>query len=194
VSLYSAPRPAYLVLTPMKTLPLAALALSAAAAQALTVDLTIGPGRPGSGSVAGGYDTNAVTGIALAWKASPRVAVGVSVQQRDLEWTGDLGEAGSDEALTLSVDATYELGTGKGGLRPFFGISAGNSWFETAAGDQSAVTAALQAGIRLEVSDTADIVVGMRRVHILDVDFDNGAAADEDIRAWEPFIGLSLKF
>lgn len=178
----------------MKTLPLAALALSAAAAQAFTVDLIVGTSRPGTEPVAGAYDTNTLSGIALAWNVSPRVALGISAVNRDLEWKGGLGTAGSDEALTASVDATFDLGTGKGGLRPYFGISAGNTWFETANGDQSAVTVSLQAGIRIEVSDTADILLGMRRVHILDVDFDNGAAADEDIRAWEPFLGLGLKF
>ena len=178
----------------MKTLPLAALALSAAAAQAFTVDLIVGTSRPGTEPVAGAYDTNTLAGIALAWKVSPRVALGVSAQQRELEWKNGLTAAGSDDALTASVDATFELGTGKGGLRPFFGVSAGNTWFDTAAGNQSALTFSAQAGVKLEVSDTADVILGMRRVHILNVDFDNGAAADEDIRAWEPFVGLSLKF
>lgn len=176
----------------MKTLPLAALALSAAAAQAFTVDLVVGTSRPGTEPVAGQYDTNLLSGIALAWKVSPRVALGVSAIQRDLEWKGALANAGSDEALTASVDLTFDLGTGKGGLKPFFGISAGNTWFDTESGNQSAFTASAQGGIKLEVSDTADIILGMRRVHVLNVDF--GAAGDEDIRAWEPYIGLSLKF
>lgn len=178
----------------MKTLPIAALALSAAAAQAFTVDLIVGTSRPGTEPVAGAYDTNTLAGIALAWKVSPGIALGISAQHRDLEWKGAAGAAGSHEAVTAMFDATFDLGTGKGGLRPFFGISAGNSWFETAAGDQSAFTASAQAGIKLEVSDSADIILGMRRVHILNVDFDNGAAPDEDIRAWEPYLGLSLKF
>ncbi len=178
----------------MKTLPLAALALSAAAAQAFTVDLIVGTSRPGTEPVAGAYDTNTLAGIALAWKVSPRVALGVSAQHRDLEWKGGATAADSQEALTASVDATFELGTGKGGLRPFLGLSAGNTWLETAAGDQTTLTFSAQAGIKLEVSDTADIILGMRRVHILNVDFDNGASEDTDIRAWEPFLGLSLKF
>jgi hypothetical protein len=179
----------------MKSLPLAALALSAAAAQAFTVDLIVGPSRPSTEPVAGAYDTNTLAGIALAWKVSPRAALGVSLQHRDIEWDGGQTAADSREALTASVDATFELGTGKGGLRPFFGLSAGNTWLETAAGDQSALTFSAQAGIKLEVSETADVILGMRRIHVLNVDFDNVVGtADEDIRAWEPFIGLSLKF
>lgn len=179
----------------MKTLPIAALALSAAAAQAFTVDLIVGTSRPSTEPVAGAYDTNTLAGIALAWKVSPRVALGVSATHRELEWKSGLAAAGSDDALTASADLTFELGTGKGGLRPFFGLSAGNTWFKTQAGNQSAFTASAQAGIKFEVSDTADIILGMRRVHILGVDFDNDPARpDEDIRAWEPFAGLSFKF
>lgn len=179
----------------MKTLPIAALALSAAAAQAFTVDLLVGTSRPGTEPVAGQYDTNTLAGIALAWKVSPRIALGVSATHRELEWKGGTTAAGSDDALTASVDLTFDLGSGKGGLRPFFGLSAGNTWFDTAAGNQSAFTATAQAGLKMELSDTTDLVLGMRRVHITNVDFDNVAGtADEDIRAWEPFAGLSFKF
>lgn len=178
----------------MKTIPLAALALSAAAAQAFTIDVLVGTSRPSTEPVAGQYDTNTLAGIALAWKVSPRVALGVSATHRELEWKSGATAPGSDDALTASADLTFDLGTSKGGLRPFFGISAGNTWFKTEMGSQSAFTASAQAGIKLEVSDTTDIVLGMRRVHILGVDFDNDANADEDIRAWEPFLGLSFKF
>ena len=176
----------------MKTLPIAALALSAAAAQAFTVDLLVGTSRPGTEPIAGKYDTNTLAGIALAWKVSPRIALGISATHRDLEWKGGSAAPGSDDALTASVDLTFDLGSGKGGLRPFFGLGAGNTWFDTAAGEQSAFTASAQAGIKLEISDTTDVVLGMRRVHVLNVDF--GGATDEDIRAWEPFAGLSFKF
>lgn len=179
----------------MKTLPIAALALSAAAAQAFTLDLLVGTSRPGTEPVAGRYDTNTLAGIALAWKVSPRIALGVSATHRELEWKGGATAAGSDDALTASVDLNFDLGAGKGGLRPFFGLGLGNTWFDTAAGNQSAFTASAQAGIRMELSESTDLVLGMRRVHIVNVDFDNLAGnADEDVRAWETFAGLSFKF
>ena len=177
----------------MKSLPLAVLALSAAAAQAFTVDLTLSPSRPQSDVVAGNYDTNTLAGIALAWKVSPRVELGVSAVHRSLEWKSGLTAAGSDDALTASLDLTFELGTGKGGLQPFLGLGIGNTWLTTAAGNQSALIGTVQAGLRLELSDTTDFIIGMRRVHITNVDFD-GVNAVEDIRAWEPFAGVRLKF
>lgn len=178
------------------TLPIAALALTAAAAPAFTVDLLIGTSRPSSDSVAGQYDSNTVTGLSLGWQASEQIALGFTALYRDLEWKGGTAAVGNDEALTTTVDLTWELGTVAGGIKPFFGISAGATKLSTSpTDDQTALTAAAQAGLRFAVSDTVDFILGMRHFQIFDVEFTEGLLKkEEDIGGWEPYIGIRFKF
>ena len=178
------------------TLPIAALALTAAAAPAFTLDLLIGSSRPSTDTLAGKYESNTVTGLALGWQANDQVSLGITALYRDLEWKGGTRPAGSDEALTTTFDLTWELGSVAGGIKPFFGVSAGATMLTTAPhDDQTALTASAQAGLRFAVSDTVDFILGMRHFQIFDVDFDATATKqEEDIGGWESYIGLRFKF
>jgi len=178
------------------TLPIAALALTAAAAPAFTLDLLVGSSRPSTDTLAGKYDSNTVTGLALGWQTSEQISIGLTALYRDLEWKGGTRPAGSDEALTTTFDLTWELGSVAGGIKPFFGVSAGATMLTTAPNDdQTALTASAQAGLRFAVSDTVDFILGMRHFQIFDVDFDATATKqEEDIGGWESYMGIRFKF
>lgn len=178
------------------TLPIAALALTAAAAPAFTLDLLIGTSRPSSDSLAGQYDSNTVTGLSLGWQANDQISLGLTALYRDLEWKGGTADFGNDEALTTTFDLTWELGSVAGGIKPFFGVSAGATMLSTApSDDQTALTATAQAGLRFAVSDTVDFILGMRHFQIFDVEFDvEGLKQEEDIGGWESYIGIRFKF
>ena len=178
------------------TLPIAALALTAAAAPAFTLDLLIGSSRPSTDTLAGKYESNTVTGLALGWQANDQISLGLTALYRDLEWKGGTAEVGNDEALTTTFDLTWELGSVAGGIKPFFGVSAGATMLSTSPNDdQTALTASAQAGLRFAVSDTVDFILGMRHFQIFDVEFtEDLLKKEEDIGGWESYIGIRFKF
>ena len=172
--------------------PLALLAL-AAAAQAHTLEFQLGTSRPSTTSVQPGYNNNVVTGLAYANRLSEQIAVGASLVQRDLEpRSGTIGGWAGDETLTLTLDLTWELGSRQGGLKPFVGLGAGATWIDEQAGSSTALTATAQAGLRFEVSEDIDLTLAMRHYRMFDVSFPT--LGDEDIRGWESYLGLRLKF
>lgn len=178
------------------TLPIAALALTAAAAPAFTLDLLVGSSRPSTDTLAGKYESNTVTGLALGWQANDQISLGLTALYRDLEWKGGTAEVGNDEALTTTFDLTWELGSVAGGIKPFFGVSAGATMLSTSPNDdQTALTASAQAGLRFAVSDTVDFILGMRHFQIFDVEFtEDLLKKEEDIGGWESYIGIRFKF
>lgn len=169
--------------------PIALLALTAAAAQAHTLEFQLGTSRPSTTTEQPGYRNNVLTGLAYSNRVSEQVAVGATLSQRDLEARdGAFGEA----ALSLTVDLTWELGSRDGGLKPFASVGAGATWLDDATGSTTAMTATAQGGLRFEVSEDVDVVVAMRHFRMFDVDLP--VAGEQDVRGWETYLGLRLKF
>ena len=168
--------------------PIALLALTAAAAQAHTLEFQLGNSRPSTTTGQPGYNANVVTGLAYAHRVSEQVALGATLSQRELETRAP---GFSEEALTLTLDLTWELGSRDGGLKPFFGVGAGASWLDEAAGSTTAMTATASAGLRFELSEDIDVVVAMRHFRLFDV---TPLTEEFDIRGWESYLGLRLKF
>lgn len=173
--------------------PIALLALAAAAAQAHTLELQLGTSRPSTTTSQPGYQNNLVTGLAYANRLSEQIAVGATLAQRDLE---PRDNSWSEEALSLTLDLTWELGSKSGGLKPFFGLGAGATWMDDlatpAGGSTTAMTATAQGGLRFEVSEDVDVVLAMRHFRLFNVDLPGDVEAD--IRGWESYLGLRLKF
>lgn len=172
--------------------PIALLALTAAAAQAHTLEFQLGSSRPSTTTEQPGYRNNVVTGLSYANRLSEQVSVGATLAQRDIESRGWGVDDFSEEALSLTLDLTWELGSKDGGLKPFFGVGAGATWMDDATGSGTALTATAQAGLRFEVSEDIDVVVAMRHFRLFDVALPAGA--EEDVRGWEPYLGLRFKF
>jgi outer membrane protein W len=170
--------------------PIALLALSAAAVQAHSLEFQLGTSRPSTTTEQPGYRNNLVTGLSYAHRVSNQVSLGATVAQRDLEArSGNF----SEEALSLTLDLTWELGSRDGGLKPFFGLGAGTTWLDEAGGESTtALTATAQGGLRFSLSEDLDLTVGMRHFRIFDVNLP--VAGEEDVRGWETYLGLRLKF
>ncbi|MFN7341060.1 MAG: outer membrane beta-barrel protein [Opitutia bacterium] len=169
--------------------PIALLALTAAAAQAHTLEFQLGTSRPSTTTEQPGYRNNVLTGLAYSNRVSDQIAIGATLSQRDLEArNGAFGEA----ALSLTVDLTWELGSRDGGLKPFLAVGAGTTWLDDVNGSTNAMTATAQGGLRFEVSEDVDLVVAMRHFRMFDVDLP--VAGEQDIRGWETYLGLRLKF
>ncbi len=175
----------------MKSLrPIALLTLTAAAAQAYNIEFQFGVNKPQSGDLAGNFKSNSATGI--AWSANPteQVSLGVTYSLRSLEHT--LPAAATNDVKTLTVDFTYELSPSQSGIRPFVGVNLGNSWIDTADGNDTAVTAMLNAGLRFDVSDSVDVVLGARYFTLWNVNYTN--TVEENTKGWESFAAIRLKF
>lgn len=175
--------------------PLALLALTAVAAQAHTLEFQLGSARPSTTSDQPGYRNKVVTGLAYANNLSEQISVGATLTQRNLETRDWVANNFSEEALSLTLDLTWELGSRSGGLKPFLGIGAGATWLDDlsgAGGSATAMTATAQGGLRFDLSEDIDVVVAMRHFRLFGVDLPGGA--EEDIRGWESYLGLRLKF
>lgn len=172
--------------------PIALLALTAAAAQAHTLELQLGTSKPSTTTEQPGYRNNVVTGLAYANRVSEQISVGATLTQRDLESRDWETVVFAEEALTLTVDLTWELGSKDGGLKPFASIGAGATWLDDASGSATAMTATAQGGLRFEVSEDVDLVVAMRHFRLFDVNLPD--VGDQDVRGWETYLGLRLKF
>lgn len=172
----------------MKSLrPLALLALTAAA-QAYNIEFQIGTSKPSAGDTAGGYKNNPVTALAWSFNASEQVSIGLTYGLRELEH----GLVNND-VKTLTADLTYELAPAQSGIQPFIGLNLGNSWIDTSAGNETALTGQINAGLRFNVSDSVDVVLGARYFVLWDVQY-AGAATEENVKGWESFAGIRLKF
>jgi len=173
--------------------PLALLALTAAAAQAHTLEFQLGTSRPSTTTGQPGYNSNVVTGLSYSNQVSNQVSVGATLAQRDIEpRAGLVGGWAGDQVTTLTLDLTWELGSRDGGLKPFFAVGAGATRLDEQAGSSTALTGTAQAGLRFEISEDVDVSVAMRHFRIFDVNFPT--LGEEDIRGWETYLGLRLKF
>lgn len=175
----------------MKSLsPIALLALTAAAAQAYNIEFQFGSNKPQAGDLAGRFKGNSVTG--LAWSANPteQISLGLTYSLRTLEHS--LPAAASNDVKTLTFDATYELSPSQSGIKPFVGLNLGNSWIDTSAGNDTAMTGMLNAGLRFDISDSVDLVLGARYFVLWNVNYT--PAVEENTKGWESFAAVRLKF
>lgn len=172
--------------------PIALLALAASAAQAHTLEFQLGSSRPSTTDAQPGYRNNVVTGVTYANRVSEQVSVGATLTQRDLEARGWASGEFSEEALTMTLDLTWELGSRDGGLKPFASLGAGATWMDEVGGSATAMTATAQGGLRFEISEDIDLVVAMRHFRLFDVTLPS--VGEQDIRGWETYLGLRLKF
>ena len=177
----------------MKSLrPIALLALSAAAAQAYNLEFQFGTSKAQTGDEAGTYNSGSATAIAWSFNATEQISLGLTYGISTLEHTLPAPGA-SNDVKTLTVDVTYELAPSQSGIKPFVGLNLGNSWIDTSAGNETALTTKLNAGLRFDISDSVDLVLGARYFVMYNVQY-VGAAAEEDVKGWESFAGVRLKF
>lgn len=182
----------------MKSLsPIALLALTATAAQAYNIEFQFGTNKPQAGDLAGNFKSNSVTG--LAWSANPteQISLGLTYSLRTLENTAPVvapavATATSNDVKTLTFDVTYELSPSQSGLRPFIGLNLGNSWIDTPTRSDTAMTGMLNAGIRFDVSDSVDLVLGARYFVLWNVNYSD--SIEENTKGWESFAAVRLKF
>lgn len=170
--------------------PLALLVLTAAAAQAYQIEFQFGNTKPQRGDLAGNYKSDTVTGIAWSFNASEQISLGLTYSMRTLEHT--LPAVTENDTKTLTFDVTYELAPSQSGIKPFVGLNLGNSWVDTATGNETAITGQLNAGLRFNVSDSVDLVLGARYFTLWNVQYT--PAVEEDVKGWESFAALRLKF
>lgn len=171
--------------------PIALLALSAAAAQAYNLEFQFGTSKAQTGDVAGTYNSGSTTAIAWSVNATEQISLGLTYGIRTLEHTQPA--PASNDVKTLTFDVTYELAPSQSGIKPFVGLNLGNSWIDTANGNETAITGKLNAGLRFDISDSVDLVLGARYFVMYNVQYANGIA-EEDVKGWESFAGVRLKF
>lgn len=175
----------------MKSLrPLALLTLTAAAAQAYNIEFQFGNHKPQS-NAAGNFNSDSVTGLAWSFNASEQISLGLTYSMRTLQHSLPINT--QNDVKTLTFDVTYELAPSQSGMKPFIGLNLGNSWVDTAAGNDTALTGELNAGLRFNVSDSVDLVLGARYFTLWNVQY-VGIATEENTKGWESFAGLRLKF
>jgi len=178
----------------MKSLrPIALLALSAAAAQAYNLEFQFGTSKAQTGDIGGAYNSDTATAIAWSVNATEQISLGLTYGIRTLEHNQPIVGTVSNDVKTLTFDVTYELAPSQSGIKPFIGLNLGNSWIDTSAGNETAITGKLNAGLRFDISDSVDLVLGARYFVMYNVQY-AGAAAEEDVKGWESFAGVRLKF
>lgn len=170
--------------------PIALLALTAAAAQAYNLEFQFGNFKPQAGDTAGGYNSGSATSLAWSVNVSEQVSLGLTYSLRTLEHANYGPE---NDVKTLTADATYELAPAQSGIKPFVGLNLGNSWIDTSAGNETAITGKINAGLRFDISDSVDLVLGARYFVMWNVRY-AGAPADDTVKGWESFAGIRLKF
>lgn len=178
----------------MKSLrPIALLALSAAAAQAYNLEFQFGTSKAQAGDVAGSYNSDSATAIAWSFNATEQISLGLTYGIRTLEHTGPA--LTTNDVKTLTFDVTYELAPSQSGIKPFVGLNLGNSWIDTSAGNETAITGKINAGLRFDISDSVDLVLGARYFVMYDVQYaGTPTPAEENVKGWESFAGVRLKF
>lgn len=172
----------------MKSLrPIALLALSAAAAQAYNLEFQFGNIKPKTGDLAGPYKSGTATSLSLSFNPSEQFSIGLTYGMFTLDRTPV-----QNDVKALTFDATYELAPAQSGIKPFIGVNLGNSWIDTATGNDTAITTKLNAGLRFGISDSVDLVLGARYFVLWNVGYPG--LADENVKGWESFAGVRLKF
>jgi opacity protein-like surface antigen len=170
---------------------LAVLPLMAAAAQALTLDVQLGYGKPSDPLATGGAsDSTAVVGLGIGTYLTENSHLGLNLSTRDIVAPADTVDA---VARTALIDYTYELNS-TGGIKPFIGAGVGYAWMKNTF-KTSALATNVFAGLRFEVTESVDFTLTARLVQLHDVDFyDVVGERDRRVNIFEGVAGLRFKF
>jgi opacity protein-like surface antigen len=166
----------------------------AAASQALTLDVQLGYGKPGTPlGIAGAAsaDNTSVVGLGIGTYLTENSHLGLNLSTRDIVTTDPVNAT----ARTAIVEYTYELNS-TGGIKPFIGAGIGYGWLKNT-DSKSALTSDVFAGMRFEVTETVDFTVTARLHQLYNVDFDpNGAVGEvnRQVNSFEAVAGLRFKF
>jgi opacity protein-like surface antigen len=172
---------------------LAVLPLMAAAAQALTLDIQLGYGKP-SAPISGGPDADntAVVGIGVGTYLTENSHLGLNFSTRDIVEPNGLSPVDA-AARTALVEYTYELNS-TGGIRPFIGAGIGYGWLTNTV-KSTALATDVFAGMRFEVTESVDFTVTARLHQLYGVDFANVVGEENrQVNSFEAVAGLRFKF
>lgn len=169
---------------------LAVLPLMAAAAQALTLDLQLGYGKPNAPLATGvAADNTSVVGIGIGTYLTENSHLGLNLSTRDIVTTDPVDAT----ARTAIVEYTYELNS-TGGIKPFIGAGIGYGWLKNTA-KRTALASDVFAGMRFEVTESVDFTVTARLHQLYNVDFANVVGENNrQVNSFEAVAGLRFKF
>ena len=170
---------------------LAVLPLMAAAAQALTLDVQLGYGKP-SAPISGGADADntSVVGLGIGTYLTENSHLGLNLSTRDIVSAADFVDAA---ARTAIVEYTYELNA-NGGIRPFIGAGIGYGWLKNTA-SSTALASDVFAGLRFEINENVDFTLTARLHQLYNVDFyDVAGENNRQVNSFEGVAGLRFKF
>lgn len=170
---------------------LAVLPLMAAAAQALTLDVQLGYGKPNAPLATGAAsDNTSVVGIGIGTYLTENSHLGLNLSTRDIVAPDDFVDA---TARTAIVEYTYELNS-TGGIKPFIGAGIGYGWLKNTA-KSTALASDVFAGMRFEVTESVDFTVTARLHQLYNVDFANVVNEENrQVNSFEAVAGLRFKF
>jgi opacity protein-like surface antigen len=164
----------------------------AAASQALTLDVQLGYGKPGTPlGIAGAAsaDNTSVVGLGIGTYLTENSHLGLNLSTRDIV-TADPVDA---TARTAIVEYTYELNS-TGGIKPFIGAGIGYGWLKNTA-KSTALASDVFAGMRFEVTESVDFTVTARLHQLYNVDFANVVNEENrQVNSFEAVAGLRFKF
>lgn len=167
----------------MKTLStLAALSLTAAA-QAFTVDASIGAASPSN------FDSNATWGVGIGTQLNNEFHLGLNYNSMKLVRTGEVDAT----ARTTTLDLSYELNP-NGSIRPFIGAGVGVTHYSgVSIYTTSGLATNLFAGVTIRVTETVDLLIVARNTEFFNVqEIQDGPK--NSINSWNASAGLRFKF
>ena len=169
---------------------LAVLPLMAAAAQALTLDVQLGYGKP-SAPISGGAgaDNTSVVGLGIGTYLTENSHLGLNISTRDIVTPDPVDAA----ARTAIIEYTYELNSA-GGIKPFIGAGIGYGWMKNTV-NKSALASDVFAGLRFEINENVDFTLTARLHQLYNVDFANVVGEENrQVNSFEGVAGLRFKF
>ena len=177
----------------MKTLSTLAVLTLTAAAQALTIDVQLGTGKP-STPLAGGAsaDNTSIVGVGIGTHLSENSHLGLNLSTRDIVVT-DPGNPVDAKARTALIEYTYELNQ-TGGIHPFIGAGIGYAWLKNT--DKSTALASdVFAGLRFTITESVDLTLTARLHQLYNVDFSQVQGENNrQVNSFEAVAGLRFKF
>ena len=176
----------------MKSLrTLAVLPLMAAAAQALTLDVQLGYGKPNAPLATGGAsDNTSVVGLGIGTYLPENSHLGLNLSTRDIVAPDDNVDAA---ARTAILEYTYELNS-TGGIKPFIGAGIGYGWLKNTF-KSTALATDVFAGMRFEVTESVDFTLTARLHQLYNVDFfDVVGENNRQVNSFEAVAGLRFNF
>ena len=176
----------------MKSLrTLAVLPLMAAAAQALTLDVQLGYGKPNAPLATGGAsDNTSVVGLGIGTYLTENSHLGLNLSTRDIVAPDDNVDAA---ARTAILEYTYELNS-TGGIKPFIGAGIGYGWLKNTF-KSTALATDVFAGMRFEVTESVDFTLTARLHQLYNGDFfDVVGEHNRQVNSFEAVAGLRFNF